>query len=194
MRQHSLFDHGYPTMLGDAKDQRSFAAWASLWLFECWRVTKDGGAIMVFTDWRQLPSMTDALQAGGWSWLGILPWDKRSARPSLGRFRQQCEFVLFGSRGKFRASTRACLPGLFSYPVIARHKVHLTGKPVPLVTDLLAVTPQGGTILDPFIGGGSTALAALETGRKCVGIELSEEYATITVDRVTSFSEKAKSL
>jgi len=44
---------------------------------------------------------------------------------------------------------------------------------VPLLKDLLAITPEEGcTVLDdPFIGGGTTAVAALEIGRKCIGME-----------------------
>ena len=46
------------------------------------------------------------------------------------------------------------------------------------------LTAPGTTVLDPFIGGGTTALAAKETGRKCIGIELSAEYAQITADQL----------
>lgn len=180
----------YPPMLGDGKDQRSFTAWALFWLAECWRLAKDGAPALVFTDWRQLPSMTDALQAAGWFWLGIVPWNKRSARPQMGKFRQQCEYVLFGSKGRFTPASRACLPGMYDYPVITRQKVHLTSKPVPLLVDLLAITAAGGTILDPFIGGGTTALAAMQTGRKCIGIELSEAYAEIAAKRLSEAGEK----
>jgi site-specific DNA-methyltransferase (adenine-specific) len=51
----------YPPMLGDLKDQRSFTMWATLWLSECWRLAKPGAPCLVFTDWRQLPAMTDAV-------------------------------------------------------------------------------------------------------------------------------------
>jgi site-specific DNA-methyltransferase (adenine-specific) len=180
----------YPPMLGDGKDQRSFTAWALFWLAECWRLAKDGAPILIFTDWRQLPSMTDAMQAAGWFWLGIVPWNKRSARPQMGKFRQQCEYVLFGSKGRFVPASRACLPGVYDYPVITQHKVHLTSKPVPLLVDLLAVTAAGGTILDPFIGGGTTAIAAMQTGRKCIGIELSEAYADIAAKRLSEAAQK----
>src|SRR5437763_1983588 len=60
---------------GDSRDQRGFLAWCSLWLAECWRTSRVGGSCLVFTDWRQLPTMTDAVQAGGWIWRGIIPWD-----------------------------------------------------------------------------------------------------------------------
>jgi site-specific DNA-methyltransferase (adenine-specific) len=108
----------------------------------------------------------------------------------MGKFRQQCEYVLFGSKGRFMPASRACLPGVYDYPVVTQQKVHLTSKPVPLLVDLLAITIAGGTVLDPFIGGGTTALAAMQTGRKCIGIELSEAYADIATKRL---SEAGKS-
>lgn len=182
--QSSSVTKSYPPMLGDGKDQRSFITWAALWLSECWRIAETGAPLLVFTDWRQLPAMTDAIQAAGWLWLGIVAWNKRSARPQLGKFRQQCEYVLFGSKGRFTPSSRACLPGMYDYPVIPAQKVHLTSKPVQLLVDLLAVTPQGCTVLDPFLGGGTTAVAAIETGRKCIGIELSKEYAALAKERI----------
>ena len=176
----------YPPMLGDAKDQRSWIMWSMLWLGECWRIAKEGAPLMVFTDWRQLPALTDAIQGAGWRWLGIVPWDKRSARPQIGRFRQQCEFVVFGSKGRLAAPSRSCLPGLYSYPVVAAQKVHLTSKPVALMRDLLAITQPGGTVLDPFMGGGSTGVACQESGRRYVGIELSTEYFAISRDRIVN--------
>ena len=50
--------------------------------------------------------------------------------------------------------------------------------------DLLRIVRPGGVILDPFLGGGTTAAAAKQTGRSCIGIELSPEYAAISRDRV----------
>lgn len=173
----------YPAMLGDGKDQRAFTAWAMLWLAECWRIAKAGAPLMMFTDWRQLPVMTDAMQGAGWLWLGIVVWNKRSSRPQLGKFRQQCEYVLFGSKGRFVPAHKTCFPGVFDVPIITQRKVHLTSKPVPLVRELLAITPPDALVLDPFLGGGTTAVAALETGRRCIGIELSEEYAAIAKER-----------
>lgn len=55
----------YPPMLGDAKDQRSWTMWCTLWLVQCWRVARSGAPLMVFTDWRQLPALTDAVQGAG---------------------------------------------------------------------------------------------------------------------------------
>lgn len=60
----------YPEFFGDAKDQRGWLAWAQLWLAQCWRVAREGAPLLMFTDWRQLPTMTDAIQAAGWTWGG----------------------------------------------------------------------------------------------------------------------------
>ena len=130
--QSSGVQRRYPPLLGDGKDQRAFTTWAMLWLAECWRIAKDGVPLLLFTDWRQLPSMTDALQGAGWFWIGIVVWDKRGSRPHKGRFRHQCEYVLVGSKGKFTPTVPACFPGLYACPINAKSKVHLTGKPLPL--------------------------------------------------------------
>ena len=190
--QQSGTKRQYPPMLGDAKDQRSWTMWCTLWLGECWRVARDGAPLMVFTDWRQLPALSDAVQAAGWSWRGIIAWDKRSSRPQIGKFRQQCEYVLFSTKGRFVARTRTCLPGLYSYPVIAVHKVHLTSKPVALIEDLLAITAPQASVLDPFMGGGSVGEACIRTGRKYVGMELSQEYYDISRNRLTALLEAEK--
>ena len=180
----------YPPMLGDNKDQRSWTLWSTLWLSECWRAAREGSPLMVFTDWRQLPALTDAVQASGWAWRGVVAWDKRSARPQIGKFRQQCEYVVFATKGRFIAHTRACLPGVFSCPVIAARKLHLTSKPVTLIEDLLAVTAPGATVLDPFMGGGSVGEACTRTDRGYVGVELSREYFEISRDRLAKVFSK----
>ena len=107
----------YPPMLGDAKDQRSFTWWMTQWLCECWRIAKDGAPLLVFTDWRQLPCVTDAVQAAGFSWRGIVVWNKPSARPLLGEFRRDSEFIVYACKGRLQRHTRQCLPGVFRYPV-----------------------------------------------------------------------------
>lgn len=60
--------------------------------------------------------------------------------------------------------------------IIPSRKNHLTAKPVQLIRDLLAIAPEGGRVLDPFMGGGSHGAACVETGHPYVGVELSPEY------------------
>lgn len=79
--RNSSLKHKFPAMLGDAKDQHSWTLWCTLWLAECWRIAQAGAPLMVFTGWRQLPALADAVQAAGWIWRGIIVWDKRVGRP-----------------------------------------------------------------------------------------------------------------
>jgi site-specific DNA-methyltransferase (cytosine-N4-specific) len=53
---------------------------------------------------------------------------------------------------------------------------------------VLAGSPQGGVILDPFFGAGTVGVVAVETGRRCVGIELKQDYAALAKDRVLKSS------
>jgi site-specific DNA-methyltransferase (adenine-specific) len=161
-----------PDFAGDNRDQRSYGYWCALWLGECLRVTNPGGVCCLFTDWRQLPTTTDALQAGGWVWRGIAVWDKtEAARPQRGWFRNQCEYVIWGSRGPMPEGGE-CLPGVWRMAVAPNVKLHLAGKPVRLMRELVAICSEGGTVLDPFMGSATTGLACVLTGRRFVGVEI----------------------
>jgi site-specific DNA-methyltransferase (adenine-specific) len=160
---------------GDSRDQRGFLAWASLWLAECWRVSKPGGSCLVFTDWRQLPTMTDALQAGGWVWRGLVVWDKTTiARPRPG-FSSRAEYLVWGTRGSFDAEVY--LQGVISAAAPrGDERRHMTEKPIGLLEQLVALCPPDGLVLDPFVGSGSTLDAARNCGRRALGFELNETH------------------
>lgn len=171
---------------GDNRDQRSFGYWCALWLAECLRASAPGAPIALCIDWRQLPSLTDALQAGGWIWRGIAGWDKtEGVRPQLGRFRQQLEFVVWGSNGPMPLRPEVgALDGVFRHARTGEAKIHQAGKPVALMADLVRIVPPGGVILDPFCGSGSTGIAALRLGYRFIGFELSEEWGSVARERL----------
>ena len=61
---------------------------------------------------------------------------------------------------------------------------HGTQKPVELMRrPLLNHTERGGLVYDPFLGSGSTLIAAEDTGRACYGLELSPAYVDVIVER-----------
>jgi site-specific DNA-methyltransferase (adenine-specific) len=175
-----------PDFAGDNRDQRSFAYWCSLWLGECLRVAKPGAPLCVFTDWRQLPSTTDAIQCGGWLWRGLVVWDKTEAcRPAMGRFAAQCEFIVWGTAGPSPdREDVGCLWGVVREAVRQSDKHHITGKPTAVMQQLVRICPPGGTVLDPFAGSGTTGVAALLEGRRFIGMEITDEYAGIARDRL----------
>jgi site-specific DNA-methyltransferase (adenine-specific) len=138
----------------------------------------------MFTDWRQLPVTTDALQAGGWVWRGIVPWNKtEGVRPQQGRFRAQCEYIVWGSAGEMKQEG-APLPGFFTYVVRQSDKFHQTGKPTSLMLDILKIVRPGGVVLDPFMGSGTTGVAAVQSGRGFIGIELAATHFGTAKERI----------
>ena len=99
-------------------------------------------------------------------------WDKGNSRPQKGRFRQQAEYIVWGSNGDMPISRPVpCLPGVFKYGN-PQNRIHLTEKPLPLMRDVVKITEPGGHILDPFAGSGTTILAAVLEGYTATGIEV----------------------
>lgn len=179
----------HPGFAGDNRDQRSFIAWASLWMGEALEICKPGGVLVAFADWRQVPSLSDAIQAGGWVWRGIVPWDKQQSRPMPDRFRAQCEYALWATNGPrafdMGSGTATYHPGLISEPAPAtREREHSTQKPVRLMEALCQIAPTGGTVLDPFMGSGTTGVAAIQQGRAFIGIERERHYFDIACRRI----------
>jgi site-specific DNA-methyltransferase (adenine-specific) len=167
----------YTTFSGDSRDQRSYGYWCALWLGECLRVSKPGAFLFMFTDWRQLPTASDAIQAGGWVWRGLLVWDKGIGRPMRGRFRNHVEYVLWGTNGPTVEPNDVYPSTVFRHtPPTSSSRVHLTEKPVALVADLLVVVRPGGLVLDPFCGSGTTGVACVATQRRFIGIERDTEH------------------
>ncbi|MCL1924727.1 MAG: site-specific DNA-methyltransferase [Defluviitaleaceae bacterium] len=178
----------FPNFAGDAKDQRSWTNWTAEWLRECLRVSKQGAIICIFIDWRQLPSLTDALQWADWTWRGVLVWDKINCRPQKGRFKQQAEFIVWGSKGNLPTNRNApCLNGIFNYSMaVSAKRVHQVEKPLKLMRELIKIVEPNEKILDPFCGSGTTLLAAQLENYQAVGIEVSEEYTEIARQRLNS--------
>ena len=176
-----------PDFAGDNRDQLGYIAWLGVVLSKCLRVTRLGGAALVFCDWRQLSATTDALQVAGWTLRGIAVWHKPIARPQKGRLKQDCEFIVWGSNGPMTGKNNPVyLPGLYtgSQPRGAERQ-HITQKPLDVIRQLVRIAPPGGTVLDPFAGSGTTGVAALAEGRGFVGVEITQHYAAIARDRLT---------
>ena len=76
--------------------------------------------------------------------------------------------------------------------VTQKKNIHPTVKPIKLMKYLCRlITPKGGTILDPFMGSGSTGMAAKEENFDFIGIEKEEEYFNIATARIESVETKS---
>lgn len=179
---------------GDNMDQRSFTEFMRMILAKARQKCKPEAISAVFVDWRNLPALTDALQSAGWVWRGIVVWDKKNARPQKGRFKARCEFVVWGSNGPLPIERGIpALDGLFTHGAVpSNNRLHQTEKPVELLENLLAICPSGGNVLDPFMGSGSTGVAAVNTGRNFIGMELDPGYFETACKRISEAEEAVK--
>ncbi len=180
----------YPEFMGDNRDQRSYVAWFAVWAALCFDLMRPGGFFVCFTDWRQLPATTDAVQAAGFIWRGVAVWDKtEAARPDKGMYRRQAEYVVWGSKGTPRVAADAeCIPGVFRHIVLQKDKHHIAGKPSALMADVLRIARPGETVLDPFMGSATTGTAALKRGCRFLGIERSPDIFPTAVARIAAIA------
>jgi len=132
-------------------DPRGFLAWCSLWLAAAWRATRESGVLVTFIYWRMLPTMMDAVQAGGWIWRGIVPWHKPACRPQLGRFRNACEFAIWASKRPMPLDRKVpVLPGLVTAPPVPRGGwKHVAQKPLSVMRELVRIVAPGGARARP---------------------------------------------
>lgn len=160
--------------------------------------TKSEGVVALFVDWRNLPAVTDALQCAGWVWRGIVVWDKKSSRNTPGRYRQDCEFVVWGTNGPKAVSWEPgfeALPGCYSVPsVTTKNKHHQTEKPVLLLERLLKICKRGAVVLDPFMGSGSTGVACVKLGLDFLGSDISEHNCKVAAERIEEARAEAENV
>ncbi len=174
----------YQDFSGDNRDQRSFLAWCSLWLCASMHATSQGGILCCFSDWRQVPILTDAIQCGGWTWRNLCTWWKPGCRMQKGRFSSSAEFLLYATAGAHTSNGAASPQNVFQYATMqTEDKSHIAEKPLDVLNWAISVSHPKATILDPFMGSGTTGVACIRTGRRFIGIELSREYFEIAVQR-----------
>ena len=178
---------------GDSRDSRGWLFWSTLWMLRAHDICKPAAIAMIFTDWRQMPQCSDVFQAANWVWRGCAVWDKGNARPMSGRFSHQAEFVLWGSKGAIGWDyDLPCAKGVLRFDAPKEH--HQTEKPVELIEEMLAITAQGGVVVDPFTGSGTTGVACVRLGRRFIGIELEPKYFAIAKRRITDELRRVKFL
>lgn len=174
---------------GDNRDQRGFLVWCSMWMGEARRISKPGAFIGVFTDWRQLPTVTDALQCGGWVWRGISTWWKPGIRMQKGRFSLSAEYVVFGSNGELTDGEQSPQNVYKCAPVSGEDKEHIAEKPIEVLRWIIGATPKGSLIFDPFMGSGVTGAAAIATERDFIGCEIEDVHYQTARRRIKQAQE-----
>jgi len=127
----------------------------------------------------RLADMSEISVFWGGNYYGLPPsrcwlvWDKQNAVPTMA----DCEIAWTN----LDANTKR-----FSHPVGRVLHGHPTEKPLQLMRWTIEVVKASGTILDPFMGSGTTGVAAIQLGRSFIGIEREEEYEKIARARIAA--------
>ena len=158
-------------------DPDNLLAVSSIWpvCAEMSRVTKPGGVMVMFYDTRILPLALAAAQGGGWKYMRALTlYRKWGAACLLNGWMSTSDFALVF----YKPGARPSFNGPAKHDVFVRDKReaeatgHPAQKPLEFVANIVSnVCPVGGTVLDPYMGSGTTGVACLNLGRRFIGIE-----------------------
>lgn len=149
------------------------------------RVTKETGHVLSFCNADAFAVFYPAMYCR-WPSLHALVWDKMN--PGLGtHWRHQHEFVI-AARGPDAWSPNDGIMRrdvLRHAPTPSKDRVHPVEKPVPVLRELVeSVAPEGGVVLDPFAGSGTTGLAAILGGRRFIGSDADGDYCETARARI----------
>ena len=191
-------DHREFAMASGEMTDAEFLAFNGAWIATVLPYLCDGGILGTFIDWRGWPTVHSAVGNLGLVPLNLIVWAKTNA--GMGSlYRSQHELLpLFkkssaahvnnvdlGKRGRWRSNVWT-YPGASSLGSDARRGLqdHPTVKPTAMLEDaLLDLTNRGDIVIDPFLGSGSTLIAAEATGRVCRGVELDPLYVDVIIRR-----------
>lgn len=161
---------------------------ASFWFAEVLRQSKarlaGRGCVWQFLNWKTFIPAQKACWEAGMKFDSLLVWDKEWIGPGgpLG-LRPSYELVAYMSVGGFALPDRG-LPDIWRHKWSSqRESGHPAEKPVSLLAEIVRQTPAE-TILDPFMGSGTTLVACAKLGRRGIGIELDPDYYEIACKRV----------
>ena len=171
------------------------------WLAACQRVLKPNGTIWVSGTSHVIHSVGFAMQQLGMKLLNDISWVKPNPPPNLScrYFTHATETIIWAAKNKTSRHTfnyqlmREMAGGkqmksVWQIPAPERGEKrfgkHPTQKPVALLDRIIqAASNPGDLVLDPFMGSGTTAIAALRNGRASLGVEIDIEYAWLGARR-----------
>lgn len=161
------------------------------WLPEAFRVLKDSSHCYVMVNGRNLKNLQVSAEQAGFAYQNLLIWDKGNKTPNR-YYMQQVEFILMLKKGASKTINKPGTGNLLSFKNAVGHKRHPTEKPVELMKVLIENSSNAGDIiLDPFMGSGSTAIAARQLGRSFIGIDKDEKYFSIAKERIAKHSNES---
>ncbi len=153
-------------------------------------VKASSGWLLIFTLAEGVRAWKDSIQSAGGKYDTCCAWVKPDSAPRFNGQGPARGFECFvsawcapGHRSWNAGGKRGVYRHLVNNP--ERHGTHPTEKPRKLMAEILAdFTNAGELILDPFMGSGTTGVAAVQMGRKFIGIEREPKYFDIACKRI----------
>ena len=158
-------------------------------LFE---LLNQGGAIYMFCNANHIDYFKQQIEQH-FILKNILIWVKNnwSAGDLKGAYAKQTEFILYAVKGRHILNGARDTDTLYYNRVVGNMQLHQNQKPVDLCKYLINKSSnENDTVLDCFMGSGSTGVACLQTNRNFIGIELEEKYYNIAKKRCSNYQSK----
>lgn len=159
---------------------------------DLFRVLKDGGHCYVMTNHRNLIEYLNVLESVGFHFTKCLIWDK--CNKIMGQYyMSQFEYIIFLHKGEGIGINNCGTSDILSVPNKKHQQggsnIHDTEKPVNLMRILIEnSTSERQTVLDPFMGSGSTGVACKLCNRHFIGYEIDPEYFEVCESRIKATS------
>ncbi|MFN3167772.1 MAG: DNA-methyltransferase [Phycisphaeraceae bacterium] len=158
---------------------------------EAYRVLKPGAGFYMFTARESNARFIEMVVKRGFTYRNVIAMTK-SPSPSIykNHWRSGFDLCLYATKGKSRTRvfnflTQAEMSNVQSYSPRNKVSKHPTEKPLELIERIIRVSSNpGDLVVDPFLGSGTTAVAAKKLGRKYLGFELHGPYLKIIRDRL----------
>lgn len=156
----------------------------SEYMGELYRILKEGTHCYIFINFINLQEMMEEAKKVGFKLHTLLVWEKNNKTPSRWYMKNQ-EYILFMRKGKAKPVKNTGVGHILKFNNIIGNKTHPCEKPIDLLELLITnSTNENDTVLDCFMGSGSTGVACINVNRKFIGIELEEKYFNVSVDRI----------
>ena len=161
---------------------------------ETYRVMRRGGTVIVWYDLWKISHVYDALANAGFKMLRLIVWNKTNPVPLNSKciyLSNSREMAVVGVKGGSPTFNSAYDSGDYSYP-IPRHggkRIHPTQKPLDLFRELVRKhSSPGDLVIDPFLGSGTTAVAAIQEDRQFAGCDIDKSYTQAAKIRLRQYA------
>lgn len=170
---------------------------ATEYIPELYRLLKDGSHCYIMTNHVNLQDILNVATSVGFKFIKSLVWDK--GNKIMGQYyMSQFEYILFFRKGYGKKINNCGTADILNVPNIKTKgddgkNIHDTEKPIELMKILIENSSNvGDVVLDPFMGVGSTGLAAYSLDRLFIGAEIDKKYYEITKLRFDKLANRGK--